>query len=718
MHTCKGGRDVFFTKFCKILFVLFFSITVFNSDLFAQINSSSFRSTEEILGQSSTRRSAIEKIAENSNTYKTVDELFQEQYSKKPTNCASKLFSQALIDHANEIKESDDEYLVQLWAKTTMLNPTVLKQVLQCPEITSIKETDTIFFTPVVYTFPGGRKITINYSAQPKVLKHHVMLAEKPSLPTDDPNPNVMNLDDPAKYINTEPAWYAIMVVQHDSLSNFVGPDKNNTVSMKYIDANIDQLYPRGYHCTSRSAWANDDDTINQVVHKVVDIEKDSNDYYVAGDINLEWVMYAEIAAEVIITVVTWGGGALLSGGLKSLRATRAGEKLLKTTRALSKTKEVQKYLRYSYNLKKAQKELKLAKTAKDAAKIAKMEKKVQGLSRAVKGLEKGEKVVQYTKNFKALTTVMNTRRALRTLRSFKRLKRGNILAKMFKSYRGIRKGEKAMNAATRVARAGLSSRSARIGDWLMNTTLKFGSRLARFTSKAGFAYGFLTFMGDMFDQTSNTSKEFTNGIEFKPFCLLSADDIKGQENVVNYGMWLMWHGSSVDSADDDAAYLLASDFAEKFAHQLEEFQETHGAQCNVDIYVVRPIIRIDETNIEQPKGDLFYLVMNDVPWTTAKQFESMVPDKNSWDAEQQRLEIADPKSKYQKPDETASENAGNKNTSADTEQPQSDNPYAENDADIKEYLESVGYSEADLQEKFDDDFNVFDDLDTEDTPE
>ena len=133
-----------------------------------------------------------------------------------------------------------------------------------------------------------------------------------------------------------------------------------------------------------------------------------------------------------------------------------------------------------------------------------------------------------------------------------------------------------------------------------------------------GFVYGAVVFLGDLYDRTSNTSQQYSNGIEFKPLCLLSADDLEGQENEVNYGMWLMWTGNSTDAADDDAAYLQAMDFAEKFNYVLNEYQDEHIQNCNVDIYVVRPIIRLDETNPDETTGELFYLFMNDIPWTSA----------------------------------------------------------------------------------------------------
>ena len=203
------------------------------------------------------------------------------------------------------------------------------------------------------------------------------------------------------------------------------------------------------------------------------------------------------------------------------------------------------------------------------------------------------------------------------------------------------------MNKAGRVARAGMSTRSAKIKSYLFDATLKHGARLAKFERNVGFLYGAITFLGDMYDRTSTTSKEFSNGIEFKPLCLLSADDLNGQENVVNYGMWLMWIGNSMDEADDDAAYLQAMDFASKFYYQLDEFQDEHGANCNVDIYVVRPIIRLDETNVENPSGELFYLFMNEIPWSTAEQFGNMVPNIDDWERTQSLLNEQDPNNKY-----------------------------------------------------------------------
>ncbi len=659
----------------------------------------------------------IDEIGTNPDL-KTSEELLAEYRSTHSTNCANEIFSNALQKHSNEINSETEEEKVKFWAQTTMQDPEVLERILNCPELQSIQETTTIIFDPIVYNFPDSdRQITINYSTQPKVLKQHITLSRKRSLPNGEVSPNLENIEDGSKYIYTEPAWYGILVVQHDSLSEFVGNGANNTVSIKYINDNIDNIYPHGYHCTSRSAWANDSDTINKVTHEVVDIEKDTNDYYVAGDINLEWVMYAEIAADIIITVATVGGGSVATGVLKGARATRSAKKLIKSIKSLTKLDDVKRYIdvtrkisrntekisklekniknakKYERALKKIENGTDVAKNKQELEKIIKAAKEIdpeitenmlknadklkdtqKELEKTIKPLEKqaenmvknSDNVKLYKESSEALTDVMKYRR---NLRAFQRPQTGNVFSRSLKKLNAYRKtvkstmgGAKTLSKADSAVRAGMSGFSSKLRERLFQSTLKHGARLAKTTAAFGTFYGVVTFLGDMYDRTSTTSKEFSNGIEFKPFCLLSADDLEGQENVVNYGMWLMWVGNSTDPADDDAAYLQAMDFAEKFAFSLNEYQSEHGSECNVDIYVVHPIIRLDETNVNDPKGEMFYLFMNDIPWSTNKQFTESVGDIETWERTQKELESSDPNNKYKK--ESSAE------SSASTEQP------------------------------------------------
>ncbi len=613
-------------------------------------------------------------FAQDADIMLTAEEILAMAHpeSENLTPCATQVFTEALYDEMDDIDEDETpEIEVRAWAQTVMFDKDVLQEALDCPELKKITDRlQTITFTPIYFQFPNGREITINYTTQLKVLDQKLLLAGRPSLPNGDPNPRLMDTNDPAKYINTDPAWYAIMVVEHSSLSNFVGPDKNNTLSMKWINDNIDNIYPRGAFCTSKSALANNHYTINQVVRELVDLEeKDTNDYYVAGDVNLEWIMYAEIAAEVALTIVTVGTGEAAMIGLKGARATRTAKNLAKSMKALRKEKEVISYIekariitqhtddiaklgKYEKNVKKLEKARKTGKdTTKyekeinktlDAAKkidptvteeALKNPDKIKDLQKTlgqetkkledeIKELEKGnDSVRQYKKTAESFSDVMKYRR---NLRAFKRPQTGNIVTRNLKkigtagkTLKAAQGGAKMMTKAGKVARAGMSSRSAKIGDWLIDSTLKHGARFARFERDLGGLYGAVVFLGDLYDRTSNTSQQYSNGIEFKPLCLLSADDLNGQENEVNYGMWLMWEGNSTDAADDDAAYLQAMDFAEKFNYVLNEYQDEHSQNCNVDIYVVRPIIRIDETNPDEAKGELFYLFMNDIPWTS-----------------------------------------------------------------------------------------------------
>ena len=668
------------------------------------------------------------------NRIMTAEEILDVARDEHPTPCATEIFSNALIANSDKIFRDSLEHEVRTWAQMTMNDADVLEQILKCPEVESVSDETTIVFTPVVYTFPNGRMITINYSTQPKVIKQKLILARKPSLPTNVANPKLMDFNDPAKYLDTEPSWYAIMVVQHDSLKDFVGHDKNNTLSLKYLDEHIDEIYPKGYYCTSRSAIANDMDTVNRVVHQVLNIEDDSNDYYVAGDINLEWVMYAEIVADIVITVVSFGAGQIVTGAAKGVRATKAAKTLSKTLKALSKLDDVKDWLnmtrkitrnadkiadiekniknaeKYAAALKNIDKGEDVAKYKKEAEEILKAAQKIdpdmtadalksadkledlnknkKELEETVKTLEKeaddlakkSKNVRDYKESAEQFGEAMKYRRELRGLL---RKPTGNFLARSFRTFKAINNGALKLNKANRVARAGLSSRSARVSYWLKDQTLKFGSRLGRFESKAGLLYGAASFLGDMYDKTSTTSQEFSNGIEFKPFCLLSADDLEGQDNVVNYGMWLMWTGNSVDDSDDDAAYLQAMDFASKFAYQLNEYlKELPPAQhvisplgnpmlvsrdkflCNVDIYVVHPFIRLDESDTNDPKGEMYYLFMNETPWTTAEYFDAEVSDVQDWERNQKQMYDEDP---YYKHTPKPTQEASDSNTSEGT---------------------------------------------------
>ena len=491
------------------------------------------------------------------------------------TQCATAAFATALANTANTVSETDDEQTIRQWIYNTFASADTLRTVMACPEIQSVADDDTIQFLPIEYTFPGGRQIIINYETQPKILAQRIALAERRAMPGGDPNPSIGTPNDDAIWTNTDPAWYAIMVVEHGALDDFVGPNQNNTISLRWINDNIDQIYPKNDRCTSKTALAGDNDMINLAGVATTGLDDDTNDYYVAGDANLQWISYAEIGLDVAITVATAGGGTAILGATKAARASRTIDR------------------------------------ATDAAGYAAQLSRVENYAQTMRTMEQtSDQVRQYRQATETFSSLNQYRRALRSLRP---AQRGNIIARAWRALRAANTGGRTLESAARIARS--STTSGRIRDWLFQSTMRNIGMLGRMERTGGLIYGALQFLGDMYDYTETSTGEFTNDIEFKPLTLLSADDLQGQENVVNYGMWLMWLGDSVNPADDDAAYLQAMDYADKFHYNLTQIQtEQNEHACNIDIYIVRPIIR----NPGSDAPELYYLVMNDTPWTTA----------------------------------------------------------------------------------------------------
>ena len=539
--------------------------------------------------------------------------------TKACTSCSSCAFAQQLAATAKTVNETDSEDIIEKWIYAAFTDKAALEKVLTCPEVASVAEDETITFEPVKYTFPLGREVVVNYETQPKILKQRISLANKRDLPPSDPSARVGELGDDAIWTNTAPAWYAIMVVENGALREFAGSDKNNTISLQYILDNIDNMYPNAFtnggRCTSRSALAEDYCAINRAVRNTVDVKSDTNDYYVAGDRNLAWIGYAEIALDVVITVVTMGGGAIVSGAAKSARASRALKGMATNLKALKKLDTVQDYMKHVAKIAKLNDEIKALDKVKDAAKIADKTKELDKLKDGVKNLEKLDDVKKYKETTETFTELNKYRK---TLKGFKAIKqRGNVIArgvKIAKSGKAAMGGTKLIDKGAKLGRA--SKMSARVNDWLFHSTMKHAARLGKMETIGGAIYGGLQFIGGLaYDFTETSTGDFTNDIEFKPLLLLSADDLEGgQADKINYGMWLMWAGDSTSPADDDAAYLQAMDFAAKFHEDLMEEQNDSNSPCNVDIYVVKPIIK----NPGSDNPELYYLIMNDEPWTTA----------------------------------------------------------------------------------------------------
>ncbi|MDW2975126.1 MAG: hypothetical protein R8M70_03700 [Alphaproteobacteria bacterium] len=527
------------------------------------------------------------------------------------TPCASRVFADALAQTANKALETAHETDIQTWIYQTFAVPDVLNKVLACPEIANVPDDEIIKFIPIQYIFPGGREIVVNYETQPRVLKQRLILANKRNLSSGGDSPRIGATGDDAIWTNTDPAWYAIMVTEHGALDEFVGPDKNNTISLNYIKNNINKLFPsgRGGKCTDRSAKSRDITVINKVMSEhTVNIKDDTNDYYVAGDVNLQWLSYAEMALDVVITVATFGAGTMVMGTTKAARASRALKGMSTTLRTLSKSDDVVKYVRAVRQAEKLTDEIKTLDKVADATKIADKTDELKKLQNSIKDMEKIDDVKKYRDTSRAFSEANAVRRGLRAVRN---AQRGNIVARLARATKAAWTGGAKINKAAKLGRTGKIS--ARVRDRLFNFTMKNIGALGKMQATGGLLYGAIKFAGDMYDWTETSTGEFTSGVDFAPLLLLSADDLQGQENVVNHGMWLMWVGDSVSAADDDAAYLQAMDFAAKFHQDLSEYQNNTASPCNVDIFVVRPVLR----NPGSENPELYYLIMNDVPWTT-----------------------------------------------------------------------------------------------------
>ncbi len=673
------------------------------------------------------------------------------------TTCVRNAFMNALYENADKISETAPEAEVKQWIYDTFQSAETLGTVLTCPEIIDADEMDTIRFLPIEYVFPNGRQIVVNYETQPKVLEQRFMLATKTELPTSDPNPEVSEYDESATWTNTDPAWYGIMVVQSGALDNFVGAGKNNTVSMEYISDNIDKLYPRDMNgiCSTRSGMTAKlrGSMIHNVMHEhTAKHDDDKNNYYIAGDINLRWISFAEIALDVALTVASFGGFAFAEGATKMARATRIIGKIGKNMKALTRLENVQKYIRESLKIARLTKEIdnmndmaktvrtieklekSLSTTTKGSAKYEKLAKQLEAakklkadnmwkfgqsgattaktmtrsqaknltdLERRIQKIESIEasrrsandaktlkklhqerntilnkigtkdpseiarlkqnalngsggtiitdidiskfdelkqlrlkeieetqkemaemaktdkNVAEYVKQFDELKKVT---KYVKELKTYKKARTGNVLSRGWqavkntgKSIKTANTGGKTLDHAAKIARQGAKSGRAR--DWLFHSTMRNAGRIAKVGEELAVLHFVLGLLGDFYDWTNTDTDEFTNGINMKPLLLLSADDIEGQDNIVNYGMWLMWAGDSSNAEDDDAAYLQAMDFAQKFYQDLTETQEAENRHaCDVDIYVVRPIIR----NPGRESQSLYWLFMNDEPWSTA----------------------------------------------------------------------------------------------------
>ena len=741
-------------------------------------------------------------VAHAADTY-SVDELLQR--NPDSTKCATAVFADALRATVDTLKNTGapdeqapqdaDGTEIDTWIHLAFSMPATLNKILECPEVKNAADNDTIVFETVSYIFPNGRIIDVNYETQKSILKQKLLLATKPKLTTDDISPDIVaDAANGTVWVNVDPAWYAILVTEHGALSDYVAPGKTNVVALRYLKDNIKSLYPRNRRCTSRSAIAGDGDAINRAVTRTVggglprdaeisDAEREqqkiaeSNDYYVYGDADLRWITALEVAADVVLTVVTFGGYEIVNGSLKFARATRAFNKSRTALKTLRTSNDVMRWIKSSaradnvaravraaeraddtydvisavnrtaqQTLKQTSRKLELlrarnadpktirtveseleivtkqataAKRATATAEkiksaetaiqkvsntektIANMEKEIKTIEANMKTLkqnsqlyrnqqsqlakmknnlngaksqlknaqktaeqakkeiadlkqtyktelaelqktyaselaelEKLDDVKDYRDLLNAKRELAHTAYLLRQGKVAWHTNRGLLPVRAYRAARATRAGLKSaknMDRAVKTVRANTSGVASKINDWLFHNTMKNITAISKVPAAISGLNMAVKIVGDMYDYTDVSTGDYTNNIELEPFLLLAADDLPGFENVVNHGMWLFWAGSSTSAADDDAAFLQAMSFAEKFHQDLVDVQDETGvAACNVDIYVVRPIIRNPGTDNQE----LYYLFMNDIPWTTNGYNETTNTEQQSGTAQ------------------------------------------------------------------------------------
>ena len=703
------------------------------------------------------------------------------------TPCARAVFANALANTAkkmikNQTLNPDDADATEIntFAHAAFYDATTLDAVLKCPELQSAPDDDPIIFETISYTFPNGRLIEINYETTKKLLKQKLSLAQKHKSDPNAINPDIaLDVRDGNIWTNVDPAWYAILIAEHGTLDEFVGPNKNNILSVQYLTDNIKNLYPKnhGAACTSRTAIAGDGDMINIAATRTVggagpkhipesDAEQEqsklarSNDYYVLGDRDLRFISRLEIAGDVVLTIVTYGGYEIVRGALTAARGARAFSRAQNAIRTLRTSRNVARYTKTTQRasditraintidniddsfasvsktyrattqnvqsltrkrdllrarnadpktiqsieqeLEIATKQATVAMRATETAnkiknsersiqRISELEKTITNLEKEIKTidnniktlnknsqlyrnqqsqlakmknnlngaksqlknaqktaeqskneltklkntyanelnelknthaseiatLEKASDIQQYRDLIKSRQELAHSVYLLRQGKIAFRANRGLLPVRPYHAVRATRTGlknAKTIDRAAKTVRANTGNLSSKINDWLFHNTLKNINAIARVPATLSLLHLGVKIAGDMYDVTDISSGEYTNNLELKPYLLLAADNLPGYENVVNYGMWLFWAGSSTTPADDDAAFLQAMSFAEKFHQDLTELQSDRGINaCDIDIYVVRPIIRNPGTD----NAELYYLFMNDVPWTT-----------------------------------------------------------------------------------------------------
>lgn len=520
-------------------------------------------------------------MANATDKFRATQELLQ-SFTNPSTTCSTELFADALYRNSHQILEISSTHDVKTWIYNTIQSPEVLRAVLECPEFSETDDNETIRFTPITYTFPGGRSVSVNYRTQPKILKQIMSLSQKKLKPTSNPNPKISIDDLNANWIYTEPAWYAIMVTKPGALSDFVGSNKNNVISQQYIKDNAKKLSPT---CTL-------------------------NQYYLSDMADTPGIDYNELAA--ILALSAANSSANISQSYNTLNTIKknilrlskfddvawyikAEQKLasiaernnsLNTLHTILQTeeqlvKEIQNTIRGSAKYESLSNELKTIRTNKEKY-IKSIGSDYQNtdttylntiakndFQTATELRKKMDKLKHESKNVQQYTTQLS---------AYQETVKYSIA--FFETSKP--KHAHPITTMTNISQINIGIDNEKIRNFLFNNTQKHISRMGHTISYSGA-------MGNPISFIEPNKKH----LMFQPQLLLSS--------ATTQGTWLMWVGSSTTPEEDNDAYIQATNFAQTFTKDLNNL-------CDIDVYVVRPIIRNFETNHQ----NLYWLIVSD----------------------------------------------------------------------------------------------------------
>lgn len=415
--------------------------------------------------------------------------------------------------------------------------------------------------------------------------------------------------------------WYGILVVKKGSLDKYAAAE-TPVISTEYMKNNRNVFYPDnssdtiGKGCTYHNHMANDNDVINRAAH-ITRNEKDSfwtgNDYYVFDGSDVYWG-WATIAGEVALAILTFGISAEVSAAAAATKAAASAKNVVTAAQTARKAKlltesaNIANKSRLLADATRVTKDVRLideaikagaaAQKGTSAAAVASRAKAVQAFEKAGLKFGPGNKTAKELKaigqalegskaNLVAISADAATAAAeANRLRAIANA-RIPLDVSLNSAWRLVQSGTKSATAPARnIFNKGLGWKKRFVGGAATAASLGIGWEIMK-------AWGY-----------SSSTVDVADNVKFNSFGLLSLDDDEGRENVISHGAWLMFEEAG-DTAEDEAL-ATATAFAIDFHSDVEKLNPEYDADddCNIDIYVVQPVIH--KSNV------VYYLIYNE----------------------------------------------------------------------------------------------------------